>query len=557
MTRLPDTRSAPNGIGAWPIAAAVLGAAALYGFGAHGFALSEPDEGRYAEIAREMLVRRDWLTPHLNFVKYFEKPPLVYWATALAFVGLGSSELAARLPSVLGALATLAFTGWLARRLYGNATALLAVVLLAISPLFGLLAVVLTLDMALTAFMTGAMCCAWQAVSSGGRTWIRLTYALTALAVLVKGPVAAVLIGAAVFLFVAPQGWRALRPWIVWRGLALGAAIGLPWFIAVGLRNPEFWHYFIVDQHLTRYVSKREHGQPIWYFLPILPVALAPFGLAALCDPAALRAAGDPRTWTRGTRFCAIWASVIVVFFSLSAGKLLTYVLPALPPLAVLCARLTLWSVARGRDAGLQRAAWLLLLGGPLLGLCAAVLPLVNDHHRVQAGAPFFFAGAVPLFATGVAMRRLLTAGRARAALIALAAGWTAVFAVALAGRDVANAYRPLGLAARAALRPEDRLALYHNFVQGMAFYTGRRVIMIGGRSELKFGSLQGDHAAWFWPSDADLLREWKAPGRLFVVFNRKDLDRLRPALDPPPIEVIGKDTKVLVVNRRSVTGDQ
>ena len=565
---------------------AVLAAAALYLWGSYGSALSEPDEARYGEIAREMLVSGDWLTPHLNFVKYFEKPPLVYWATGLAFAGLGATEFAARLPSILSALLTLALTGWLARRLYGGATALLAVVCLAVSPLFGVLAIVLTLDMALTAFMTLAMCCAWAAVSAaaptlalprggggkrpagdalsalsalppprrgrgGAQTWIRAAYAATALAMLVKGPVAAVLVGAAIFVFVLTHGGlRGLRPWLDWRAFALAAAIALPWFVLVGARNPEFWHFFIVDQHINRYVSSREHGEPIWFFLPVLPLALVPWGLVALFDPAALRDAWDPRTWTPGTRFCAIWAAVIVGFFSFSAGKLLTYVLPALPPLAVLCARLVLWSLARGRVAGLTRVGWLCLLGGLVIGLCAALLPLFSDHWRVHAIAPYLYAAAGPLAATGWIIGRLVAARRARAALVALGAGWTLVFAIAVAGRGVANEYRPLGLAAGAAMAPNDRLALYRKYVQGMAFYAGRRTILVGGRGELKFGSLQGDHAAWFWPTDADLVREWQAPGRLLVLFNRDDLDRLRPQLDPPPLEVAAKDKKVLVKNR-------
>ena len=543
-------RPARTGI---PIALLIAVAAALYVYGAHEFALAEPDEGRYAEIAREMVAGGDWLTPHLNYVRYFEKPPLVYWATALAFVGVGQTELAARLPSLLSALATLCLTGWLATRLYGGATALLAVGALAASPLFGILAVVLTLDMALTAFMTAALCAAWAALARGGApAWIRVAYAVTALSILVKGPVSALLVGAPVAVFVVLHGGLgALRPWLDWRGLALAAAIALPWFVLVGLRHPEFWHFFIVDQHFTRFTSTREHGEPFWFFLPILPVALAPWGLVALLDPGALRAAWDPRAWTLGTRFCALWAAVIVVFFSLSAGKLLTYILPAMPPLAILCARLVLGSVALGRTAGLTRLGWLMLVGGPVMSICAMVLPLLNDHWRVQAIAPYLFAAALPMAATGFVTARLTALGRPRAALVALGLGWAVLFTITLAGRGAANEYRPLALAARAQLAAGDRLALYRKYVQGMPYYTGRRVVFIGRGSELTFGSRQGDQSAWFWPDDAALLREWAAPGRLFVLMNRTDLDRLRVQLDPPPIEIAAKDKKVLVKNRR------
>ncbi|MEO8601122.1 MAG: phospholipid carrier-dependent glycosyltransferase [bacterium] len=548
--------------GALLLAVVLMAAALVYGVGTRGFALSEPDEARYGEIAREMLESGDWITPRLNYVVYFEKPPLVYWSSALAFAGLGQSEFAARLPVVLSAVLTLALTAWLARRLYGDATALLATGGLAVSPLFGVLAVALTLDMALTACITLAMVCAWHACawqaeadeprSVAARTrWVRAAYVATALAMLVKGPVAALLIGAAVFLYaVTHGGLRAVRAWLDWRAFALAAVIALPWFVLVGLRNPGFWQFFIVDQHFTRFVSKREHGQPIWFFLPVLPVALAPWGFVALADPVAPRAAWDPRTWRPGTHFCAIWAAVIVVFFSLSASKLLTYVLPALPALSILCARLVLTNVDRGHVAGVKRIGWLLLFSGLVMGLCAALLPMFMHHWRVRALAPFLFAAALPMAVTGLLSGRLVVAGRARAALAVLGCGWALLFCIAVAGRGAANEYRSLGVAARTELREGDRLALYQKYVQGMPFYAGRRVVLIGGRSELKFGSQQGDHSAWFWSGDEDLIREWRSPSRLFVLFNRQDLDRLRAQLDPPPIEIAAKDKKVLVKNR-------
>ena len=525
---------------------------ALYLYGAHGFALADPDEARYGEIAREMIERGDWATPHLNQVKYLEKPPLVYWATALSFLGLGQSEFAARVPTVLAGLVTLLLSALLARRLYGSQTALLATAMLAWAPLFGFLSIVLTLDMSLTACTTAAMVAVWRAWSGGGdRRWVRVAYAATALAMLVKGPVAVVLVGGTTFLFlVAHGGWRALRPWFDWRALALAALIVLPWFLLVGWRNPEFWNYFIVDQHLHRYTSTKEHGEPIWYFAPVVLAGLAPWSLALLFDPALLRGALDPRRWVPGTRFLALWAAVILVFFSLSVSKLPTYVLPALPPLAILGARTLLWGIERGRSVGLMRAAWLLLVGGPILGLVAAVLPYVSHHFRTPLLVPYLLAAAVPIALTGFAAGRLLSARRPYAALVAFGAGWMLTFAVTVAGRGVANEYRSLGLAARAAMRPGDRCVLYHNFVQSMVYYSEQRCVMVGGAGELTFGSKQGDQSAWFWPGDADLYREWSGPGRLFVLFNRTQLDVHRPHLDPPPIEIASKDKKVLVANR-------
>ena len=525
---------------------------ALYLYGAHGFALADPDEARYGEIAREMLGSGDWLTPRLNHVKYFEKPPLVYWATAASILAFGPSELAVRVPTLAAGLATLLLAALLARRLYGASTALLATAILAAAPLFTFMAIVLTLDMSLTVFITAAMSAVWRAWSGGGdRRWVRVAYAATALAILVKGPVAAVLVGGATLLFVLPHGgWRALRPWFDWRALALAALIALPWFLLVNWRNPEFFHFFVVDQNLHRYTNTKEHGEPIWFFIPVVLAGLGPWGLALAFDPRLLRGALDPRTWTPATRFLVIWAATILVFFSLSVSKLATYALPALPPLAILAARAFLWGIERGRTAGLARAAWLLLIGGPILGLVAVILPWVSHHFRTPLMVPYLYAGALPLSLAGFATLRLLAARRPYAALIALAAGWMLIMVVAVAGRGVANEYRTLGLAARAAMQPGDRLVLYQNFVQSMVYNSGERWVMVGNPGELGFGSRQGDQSAWFWPTTDDFLREWRGPGRMLVLFNRSHITQLGSRLDPPPIEIASKDKKVLVSNR-------
>lgn len=548
-------------------AAAIIG---LYVYGSAAFTLSEPDEARYAEIAREMLVLGDWVTPHLNFVKYFEKPPLVYWGTAAAFAGLGVGEFTARLPSLLSGLATIALTVWVAADIYGASTALLALPILALGPLFAICAQVLTLDMSLTFCVTLAMVGLWRGWRRGPfghpagpamadpaapdahapRTWYRLAYVATALAILVKGPVAAILVGGVALLFL-PQygGWRALRLALDWRGFALALAVALPWFALVSWRNPEFLHFFVVEQHLARYLWTNEHKEPIWFFLPLIPAMIAPGGLMLLLDPPLLRAALAPRTWAPPTRFLAIWATVVVVFFSLSTSKLLTYILPAMPPLAVLAARAIELGLARARTAGVWRLGWLFLVGGPVASLVGAVLPFAVDHWRIPVIAPRLVIGGLVLTATGWVVVRLLPRSRPYSALSALGVGWFLLLIVVMTGRGAVNDYSSLGLAARAAMGADDRLAMYNHYTEGIPYYARRRTIMVGLVGELSFGSQQSDQSAFFWRLD-DLRREWAGPGRLFLVINRWELSAFNPPLDPPPIELADKDEKVLLVNR-------
>src|SRR6185369_6076844 len=309
-------------------------------------------------------------------------------------------------------------------------------------------------------------------------------------------------------------------------------------------------HFFVVDQHIARYLWTEEHGEPIWFYLPLLAPALGPWGIALLFDPRLLGAVWPPRAWSPAVRFLVLWAAVIIAFFSLSTSKLVTYMLPALPPMAILGARGWQHAMRVGRIAGLARLAWGLLVVGPIMSAGGAVLPLVVAHWRMPLIAPALIAGGPILFATGWLMRRWLAQSRPFAAYAALAAGWFALLAVAMSGRLAANEYRALGVAARAAMRSDDRLAIYGSYVQSVPFYSGRRAIMIIGAGELTFGSQQGDQSAYFWPSLDVLRREWAGPGRLFLVVKRSDLERFDPPLNPAPRFLAEKQDKLLVVNR-------
>ena len=535
----------------WLIAIAVAVLGGIYAYAAGGFPLSEPDEARYAEIARELLVRGDWVTPTLNFVKYFEKPPFVYWATASAFRIVGINEFAARLPSLLSALATIALVAWMAGRMYGRRAGLLTAGILATGPFPAMLGQTLTLDMTLTFFTTAALVATWVGAERPSLWWYRCAYVATAFGVLTKGPVAAVLVGgtAAVFLLLE-GGWRAVKRAIDPVGLALAALIILPWFILVSWRNPEFPEFFFVDQHVKRYLSTREHREPIWFYLPILPVALFPWSLLPFVDPATWRPYLDPRRWSAATRFLVLWAAVVLVFFSLSSSKLLTYILPALPPLAALLGRLFADALNRNRRAFCERGGSLLLGIGAATALAAVIVPLVVQHWRAPLVAPYLGAAGVILIATGIFMRRAVQRHRLGESLAILTAGAIGFLAVGVCGRELVTNYRHLGQAAGAALRPGDRLAVYGHYVSAIPFYSGQRVIMIRSWGELKFGSQQGDQSAYFWPSDEQLRHAWRSSRRLLLVINRNELAELHPPLDPPPTELAAEGKKVLIVNQ-------
>ena len=252
------------------LAAVVLAALWLGALGARP--LYKTDESRYAEIPREMVASGDWLTPRLNGFKYFEKPPLQYWATAAFFEVFGLHDWAARLWTALAALGGIALAYALARRLHGPPAGWLAAALLVASPLYVLLGEINTLDMGVTFFLSAAI----FAFAAGRMYWFWIACAL---AVLSKGLIGIVLPAGAIGVYIlAKWDWALLKRMKIFTGGLLFLAIAAPWFVAVSLANSEFFHFFFIQEHFQRFTT-RMHGryQPMWYFLPILAVGAAPW----------------------------------------------------------------------------------------------------------------------------------------------------------------------------------------------------------------------------------------------------------------------------------------
>ncbi|MGB5080013.1 MAG: glycosyltransferase family 39 protein, partial [Burkholderiales bacterium] len=304
--------------------------------------LVRPDEGRYAEIPREMVASGDWVTPRLNGLKYFEKPPLQYWATAAAFSVLGANEWTARLwPGLAGFLGVLLVfrTG---NRLFGPPAGLYAAAVLASSALYVVMGHMLTLDMALTFFMSAcvfavALAQRDEAGAQERRRWMWVAWGAAALAVLSKGLIGIVLpVGAVALYVLVERDWKRLARLHIVSGGAGFLCLAAPWFVAVSLANPEFLRFFFIHEHFERFLT-REHDRygPVWYFVPVVLLGILPWVVSlfpALGDGWRRRPGADfqPR------RFLLLWCGVVFAFFSASDSKLGSYILPVFPALALL-----------------------------------------------------------------------------------------------------------------------------------------------------------------------------------------------------------------------------
>jgi 4-amino-4-deoxy-L-arabinose transferase-like glycosyltransferase len=522
--------------------------------------LFEPDEGRYAEIPREMVASADWVTPRLDAIKYFEKPPLQYWATALAFELFGEQAWSARLWPALAGFLGLLLTRALVRRLYDERTALLAVIIQGSSLLYLALAHFATLDMGLCFTLQLAMSA--LALLAQGPTSPRAqqhTWQLPvllgvgiALAVLSKGLIGILIPGAVALLYML---WRrdwslALRaqPW--WSLVAL-IVLAAPWFLAVGARNPEFPHFFFIVQHVQRYLSREgfDRYEPPWFYLPVLILGLLPW-TAVL--PRALRQAWDAaRGAERGTALLLVWAAFVLVFFSLSQSKLIPYILPLIPALAPLCAR----SIAGMAAPRLERHLVALALSAAVLGLLILVVWLLPVAAPWVAQASrrsiLGFASAFLLLALGAALgAQWARQGRVLAACAAAGLGsWMLAQCALLAAEQLPKMQRLIALEQRTVpwVGRSTQIYCVNDYWQPLPFYWGRPCTLVGYRGELDFGLQQEP-----WRARATLQQfaaDWQRQSDALAILRPEDYRALQTL--GLPMHVIYTAGSLVAVVRR------
>ena len=379
---------------------AIFAAAVVFPF-LGSFGLLEPDEGRFAQIGREMAANGNYLVPHLNGIEQFYKPPLVYWLNAVGYRIFGVSEWTARLPSALAFSGVIWLTGWMGWRLGGRAMGWGAALILASMVEPYALGRQITLDMTLTFWITAALACLVQVAQGvSAQKFGHLFFLCMGLGFLAKGPMAWVVPGVAGLAWTwaaRREGQRLGLPWV--RGGLLLIAVSLSWFVAVSLKYPELWGYFVGYELMDRFTSTT-HGRskPWWFFIPVLAVGTIPW--TGFLPGLAIRAWQKFRYAEFSAPQWALGAAVVIPFLvvSSSGSKLLTYILPIFSPLAL---GLAWWLCRPGGDRWKQTgwgiAMVLLLLWGPGL----ASVQFFWDEAR-EAVPSFPYLAAATLLAAGL-----------------------------------------------------------------------------------------------------------------------------------------------------------
>ena len=519
-------------------------------------ALWEPDEGRYAEIAREMVVTGDYVTPHDDFELYFEKPPLVYWANAASIKIFGVNEFAVRLPAALFSIGQIVVTAALAEIMFGAATGLFAALALALSPLFFGFARFATLDPGLAFFLTAALGALYIAARDdsfsqpSSRRWMLIAAAMLAMGTLAKGPIALLLGGTIPLAWLAVEhrlGETAKMP-LVWCGL-IYAAIVVPWFVLMEARNPGFLRFFFIHEHLERYVTSSEHGWGPWFFIPIVIGGTWPWIFFVPTGWSAMRADDTVPASSRrsAANFLAIWFVIVFVFFSIPRSKLGSYILPALPPLAIVAgytlARIsTIDAVLRPRLLAAVAIANVVLLA-VVFGLIelahSSINPVLSFDGLLIAAV--MAAGAIAMYVLG------RNAPRVPYAVGALALAMLATVPLAARLREDASpisTYRDLANAVVPYLSDDCALASYRHYVQSLPFYTNHRETRVEYWGELSevVPSMPGK-SVYLLGSEARLRQVWSSGTCMVLIANARDLKGLDPSLKPTPV-VIGCEGK-------------
>lgn len=513
-----------------------------------------PDEGRYAEIAREMFSSGNYITPFLNHIKYFEKPILFYWLGAAAIKIGGLNLWALRsINALLGLLGCLLTYGT-ARALYGRFTGFLAALILGTSTLYFVMAHMVSLDLPVSVFIMATLYAFILGIAKQKKIYFYGAAIAAALAVLTKGLIGIVfpfmIIGAWLTLL---NEWRLLKRIPVVTSLVLFFALAAPWHVLVQYYNPEFFHFYFIEQHFLRYATTQiGHYQPTWFFIPYFIIGFFPW---IVFLPQAMAQQIPSRFRERKQcaleLFFVLWAILIFLFFSFSKSKLIPYILPVFPPIAILTARY------------LQKASSAKSILGLKIGYIALFILSINlawglyisTRYAVTTDLPqaqqFLCLAASILFIGSLSSLILIYRQQAKCALtLIIVMAWLFLLTLLAAAPylDTRSIY-PLAIKLKPMLKPTDIVVTYNQYYQDLPFYLERRVSILNWRNELSYGMQHQDTTDWM-INDPRFQALWNGQKTIYVIMSKDEFTQFKQHHPHPKPHVLDQTVNnVLIKN--------
>ena len=530
-----------------------------FGFLLGSRALNVPDEGRYCEIARQMLISHNFITPHINGIKYFEKPPLFYWmqAGALKIGGLNewSCRLMDALMGLIGCLATYAT----ARKIFDRPTGLYASIILASSLLYFSLARVVTLDMTVSIWLTLSLYSFILGLYYHKKYYYGL-YVFAGLAVLTKGLIGIIFPGSIIFLwFLLTKSWSVLRECKLISGSILFLMIALPWHILVQLNNPEFFHFYFIEQQFNRYLTLEAHRyQPDWFYLPILLLGLFPWTgfLGGMFKKLSFK---NPKIL-----YFFVSALFIFIFFSFSHSKLVPYILPCFPFIAILIGHYFACIADNSNNTNINnykynKYLWAGFITISLISISIVIAiaffltPIVTTDYRMAKivciilSVILIFNAVFILIIFGKKGFKFAFKSQLILSILFL------FLSSALCPYIYMDSIKNMALILKPVLKPDDKIISYDFYYQDLPFYLNRNVIIVNWKGELEFGSHYSQNKSLM-INEAQFWKIWDKPiseHKIYMMLPKEVWKNMQHQYPDKKFYLFAQDKKdVLVINQ-------
>lgn len=541
-----------------------------------GYHLIVPDEGRYSEVAREMAVSGNWLTPTLNGLPFLDKPILQYWINAFFIHLFGFNQFSARLGSVFIGIVGCEFIYLAGRELFDRKTGWLAALLLMTTFLYFFAARYINMDLAVAVWLSGSLYYFLMGMEKPQKTWTRswrlyLAYIFAACAFLTKGSIGLVfpmlIIGAWVLVL---WDWRLLREMYIPSGLMLFALLVTPWYWLSNQATPGFLDYFFWNQNIERFTGlgyfNNDH-KPIFYYLPVVLIGLFPWTIFLF---QALKEAGkhvwQNRQLHRKELFLLLYALLIFIFFSIPSSKIIGYILPIFSPLILLIARYLArhWSLL-SQYKSMRHATFAYILFCVLGAIGGVAVTLYPSLTTPESAPYFYFLAGVSLVSAIAAFSWWVNHRRFYEFLGLLLLTLALIESIVAAGFDTFSlrTTKPVDEWLMRHAHPTDRIVSFHRFYEDMPAYLQHRVIVVlpnwqdptlvtqhdDWESELAKGLPYAKKNQQILLNDADFVVLWNSSEKVWVYTNPNNYVNLQNLLHTTPKIVYRVRDNVIVTN--------
>lgn len=512
----------------------------FYTFWLGHYPLFTPDEGRYSEVAREMIVNRDYITPRVNGVAFLDKPILYYWLQVIAIKMFGLKEWAIRLfPALTGIFGCLMVYSC-GRSLFDRRTGLLSALILASSLLYFIHGHYANLDLEVAVFVSSSLLLFITAIQTNKPPLLFAAYFFAALAFLTKGLIGIFFPIMIIGMWIILQ-WRfdLLKKMYIIPGLMLFILIILPWYLLVQNANPEFFHFFFVTQQVTRFLSKAEFNNqtPFWFYAPIICIGFFPWTIFLLqALKRNILQLNEPTHL-----FLLLWPIIIFIFFSIPRSKIMGYILPVFPPLALIVGHYLshYWENIERKNLRSN-----ILICQIMMLFLASFLIITLQRQWIDLprdAIPYLYSIAIVLFVSTV----FATALYAQKTIVPLFATCLclsiAILFILLFGAPHLNqnSTKPLITYLKTVIKPEDEVVNYYKFYQDIPLYLERRITIVNDwhspsiisrdnwARELWFGMPFQNTSEWL-IGENTFWQRWQSTKHIYVFVNSNYLEQFK-----------------------------